>query len=150
MSGGWSPPFRLVAAVAVGGAAGATLRYAIETIWPSPTGSWPVAIFAVNLVGCFVLGLLGGFLSHREILGRGPADWVRPLLITGVLGGFTTFSTMMVDAVNLADAQGILQAMAYLAASCALGLLLLSLGWYLGVPGNLRAATDELAESEQA
>ncbi len=146
----WRPQLRLVAAVAVGGAAGALLRYAAETIWPTPAGAWPTAVFLVNLTGCLVLGLLGGRLATREVGGRATPDWLRPLAVTGVLGGLTTFSTMMVDAIELAEARGMLPAIAYLGASCALGLVLVSLGWFVSSPGSFRAAGDELTEAEQA
>ena len=73
-------------AVALGGAAGASLRYALTVLEPDG-GGFPATTFAINVVGSFLLALL-------------PASaWVRrhhllpPLLGTGVLGGFTTLST---------------------------------------------------------
>jgi CrcB protein len=73
--------------VALGGAAGALLRWALTVAWPDPVDGFPWTIFAVNVVGAGVLALLPAFavVRRRELL--------PPLLGTGVLGGFTTLST---------------------------------------------------------
>lgn len=82
-----SPPLpRLLLAVAVGGAAGAVLRWWLTDLWPAPTDSFPWSTFAVNVAGSFVLALLPAFLAVRRnrllAVGLGP----------GLLGGFTTLS----------------------------------------------------------
>lgn len=74
-------------AVAIGGAAGALLRYGLGTAFPDRTGAFPWTILAVNVVGCFLLALLPGLAAVR----RRPL--LTPLLGPGVLGGFTTLST---------------------------------------------------------
>jgi CrcB protein len=89
------PPYRqwrLLGLVALGGALGTTLRALVTMLVPAD-GAFPVATFAINLVGAFVLGLL------LEVLTRsGPDDgWrrrTRLLVGTGVLGGFTTYSAL--------------------------------------------------------
>jgi fluoride exporter len=77
----------VLAVVALGGAAGALLRWALTVAWPDPVDGFPWTIFAVNVVGAGVLALLPAFavVRRRELL--------PPLLGTGVLGGFTTLST---------------------------------------------------------
>jgi fluoride exporter len=77
----------VVGAVAVGGAVGASLRYAVTLAHPDSASGFPWTIFAVNVTGCFVLALLPRwtYVRRRPLL--------PPLLGTGVLGGFTTMST---------------------------------------------------------
>ena len=81
--------------VAMGGALGATARYAVYRAVPWHGPGFPVATAVVNMVGCFAMGLLAVLLAQR--LGHG---WA-PLLLTGVLGGFTTFSAFSLDALTL-------------------------------------------------
>ncbi|MEW2070830.1 CrcB family protein [Streptomyces sp. NPDC007346] len=79
----------VVAAVAVGGAAGAAARYGAELLWPTGPTDFPWTILLVNVVGCFLMGVLMVTLKLRF-----PAAprLVSPMLGTGVLGGFTSFS----------------------------------------------------------
>lgn len=89
-----------IALVAAGGAIGTGLRYGLMLIMP-PVAGVPVAIFTVNVVGALLLGLL------LEALSEFGADhgWSRRLRLgigTGVLGGFTTYSTLAADSVTLA------------------------------------------------
>jgi len=76
-----------LASVALGGAAGALLRHGLVEAFPDGHGSFPWTILAVNVLGCFLLGLLPGLGAVR----RRPL--LVPLLGPGVLGGFTTLST---------------------------------------------------------
>jgi fluoride exporter len=77
-----------VAAVAVGGGIGSVARYLLSAAFPAGHG-FPWAIFAVNVSGCFLLGLLLVYLL--EIWP--PRRFLRPFLAIGLLGGYTTFST---------------------------------------------------------
>jgi CrcB protein len=83
---GGSPPPRLLAAVAVGGAIGALARWGLTEAFPADAASFPWATFAINVVGSFALALLPAFAAVRSrrvlAVGLGP----------GVLGGFTTLS----------------------------------------------------------
>nr|WP_026316693.1 CrcB family protein [Actinokineospora enzanensis] len=79
-------PARTVAAVSAGGVLGALARYGIGVAWPGP---W--ATVAINLVGCLVMGCVIVAVPER----------LRPFLATGVLGGFTTFSTYCGDVQHL-------------------------------------------------
>ncbi|MCX4445439.1 CrcB family protein [Streptomyces sp. NBC_01789] len=79
----------VVVAVAVGGAAGACARYAAERLWPTGTYAFPWTILLVNAVGCFLMGILMVTLKLRF---PGAPRLISPLLGTGVLGGFTSFS----------------------------------------------------------
>ena len=95
-------------AVAVGGAIGALARYAISVAVPhDDLGAWPWATFVTNLLGCLALGVLLDWVDARQPdwAGAHPrrARLARPLLASGVLGGFTTFSTYAGDAARLLE-----------------------------------------------
>jgi CrcB protein len=116
-----SPPGPLIgyAAAALGGVLGALARWGVARALPSPTGGWPWATLLVNVSGCALIGvllavLLACFPGH---------PWLRPFLATGVLGGYTTFSTFAVDAVRLVDDGAAGTAAAYVAVSVLGGLL---------------------------
>jgi len=77
-----------IAAVAVGGGIGSEARYLLSAAFPAGHG-FPWAIFAVNVSGCFCLGLLMVYLLEVWP----PRRFLRPLLAVGLIGGYTTFST---------------------------------------------------------
>ncbi len=89
--------WRELAAIFVGGAAGALLRVAVTEVFPSPAGSWPWATFTVNVTGAFVLGYLVTRLQERLPL----STYRRPLAGTGFCGAYTTFSTMQVELLKM-------------------------------------------------
>ncbi|HET7398190.1 MAG TPA: fluoride efflux transporter CrcB [Intrasporangium sp.] len=99
----------VVAAVAVGGALGAAARYASALLWPTATGRFPTTTLLVNVVGCALIGILLVLVTDVWAGRR----LVRPFLGTGVLGGFTTFSTYAVDTVQLLAAGRWATAFAY-------------------------------------
>ena len=87
-------------AVAVGGGTGAAARYGLDTYLKSRRGWEPLwSLAVVNLLGTIVLGLVFGFTSqHSTGSGVGTAgDILFPLIGVGLAGGFTTFSTVMVE-----------------------------------------------------
>ena len=87
-----------LAAVALGGAAGALLRHVIA-IWIGRPAGLPWAILLVNLSGALALGILATLFAERFELSAA----VRIGLTVGLLGGYTTFSTLSVDSLNLID-----------------------------------------------
>ena len=109
-----------LAAVSLGGALGALLRWAIGEA--APTTDLPWATGAVNVVGCLVLGALPvvGAVRRSPTLAR--------FLGPGLLGGFTTVSAMAVETVDLADTGHVLQAFAYAAGSLVLCLVAAATG----------------------
>ena len=96
-------------AVAVGGAIGAGLRWAVGAGWTHDRGGWPWATLAVNLVGCAAIGLAARRLRV------GTVAWA--FVVTGVLGGFTTFSSFAVEVDQLLDADRAAVALCYVAVS---------------------------------
>ncbi|MGW0061954.1 fluoride efflux transporter FluC [Streptosporangium sandarakinum] len=114
----------VLAFIAAGGAAGATARYGAGLLWPTPDGSFPWTTLGVNAAGCLLIGVLMAVLAAAS---AAPA-WVRPFLGTGVLGGFTTFSTFSVDiqGLLLGGRPGV--ALAYLAATPVAALIAVTAG----------------------
>ncbi|MFM9368831.1 CrcB family protein [Streptomyces sp. Da 82-17] len=102
-----------VAAVAAGGVVGAAGRYGASLLWPTPGGAFPWTTLWVNVVGCAAMGVLMVVITE----GRQRHRLVRPFLGTGVLGGFTTFSTYTVDIRRLDDLGEVRAALGYLAAT---------------------------------
>jgi CrcB protein len=107
------PPALLLAVIAAGGVVGACGRYAASLVWPTRSDAFPWTTFAVNVTGCAAIGLL--MVAIVEMRTAHPL--VRPFLGTGVLGGYTTFSTYAVDAQRLLDDGRTGLALAYLAAT---------------------------------
>ncbi|QOV33782.1 fluoride efflux transporter CrcB [Streptomyces ferrugineus] len=109
----WRSQAPIVAVVAVGGAAGATARYALSLWWPAQPGGFPWATLWTNVVGCAVIGVFMVVITDVWAAHR----LVRPFFGTGVLGGFTTFSTYAVDIQKLVDGGHPRTGLAYLAAT---------------------------------
>lgn len=89
--------------VALGGAIGSIARHEVgkAIAGVSPTHVTPYATALVNLVGCFVIGLLAGLVAtHRVTMSPG----LRAFVFVGILGGFTTFSSFGLDTFSLAHA----------------------------------------------
>lgn len=117
---------RLVTLVAVGGMAGTGARYLVSAALPS-TGGWPTATLVENLAGSFLLGLLlEGLLRRGTESPRGRL--VRLALGTGVLGGFTTFSSLAIELERLLADGALMTATTYAVVSLVGGLAACLLG----------------------
>ncbi|WP_407287885.1 fluoride efflux transporter FluC [Streptomyces sp. BP-8] len=126
----WEGQWPVIGAVAVGGAAGATARYGAALLWPTGTAAFPWTTLTVNVVGCALMGVLMVLITEVWSAHR----LLRPFLGTGVLGGFTTFSTYAVDIQRLTDAREPL-----LALTCLAGTLLAALAAVWGAVVGTRA-----------
>ena len=106
-------PLPVLAAISAGGALGALARHGLSVAWPHPPGGFAWSTFVVNVSGCLLIGVLMAALTGRLVAWR----LARPFLGVGVLGGYTTFSTYVVD-IGHAAADGTAgTALAYLAAT---------------------------------
>src|SRR5262245_18661743 len=104
-------PWDVVAVVSAGGVAGALARFAIASAWPHSAAGFPWATFVINVTGCLLIGVLMVAVTDVWPSRR----LVRPFLGTGVLGGYTTFSTAIVETQHLLDRQAAAVAFGYLA-----------------------------------
>lgn len=103
--------------VALGGALGASARYLVNVGTMRLIGpGFPWATVAVNVLGSFLMGALVVTLAHKD------ATRLAPLLMTGILGGFTTFSAFSLDALTLWERGQASLAAAYVAGSVILSL----------------------------
>ncbi|WP_407885618.1 fluoride efflux transporter FluC [Levilactobacillus sp. N40-8-2] len=116
----------MMAAVAgLGAAIGALGRYGMTRLIQRWTGNrWPVATLVINWLGCFLLGGVTGWQMTQL---------AAVLLGTGILGGFTTFSTFSHELVMLADQRRFGAALGYLGLSVGGGLLLAASGLWCGL-----------------
>jgi CrcB protein len=117
----------LLAAIALGGVLGAEARYVVARLLDTPVGGWPWDTWLVNVSGSFLIGVLMAVLATV----RRPHPLVRPFLGVGVLGGFTTFSTAMVEVPDLLGAGRPALALLYLAGTAVSALLATAVGTWL-------------------
>ncbi|MEW1692799.1 fluoride efflux transporter FluC [Streptomyces sp. NPDC091265] len=105
-----APQAPVVAVVALGGAAGASARYGASLLWPTSTFGFPWTTLVVNVIGCAAIGVFLVVISEAWTAHR----LVRPFFGTGVLGGFTTFSTYAADFERLVGGGRARSGLAYL------------------------------------
>ncbi|MCD6048249.1 MAG: chromosome condensation protein CcrB [Gammaproteobacteria bacterium] len=114
-----------------GGALGSVARYSLTcfsiTRWPQMI--FPVGTFAVNLIGSFLIGLFSVYFVQRW---PHVAQTLRLFFMVGILGGFTTFSSLSLETVSLLYEGEGGTAFIYILASVAIGLLAAWLGIMLG------------------
>jgi CrcB protein len=115
-----------ILSVALGGAIGSVMRYLTNLGVMRAVGpGFPWATLAVNVVGSFVMGVLVELLAQRG------GQRFAPLLMTGLLGGFTTFSAFSLDTVTLWERGQPELALAYVGASILLSLAAIVLAMHL-------------------
>ena len=102
--------------IAIGGGLGSIARYGLGNAWPDAGHTLPFTTLGINLLGSFLLGALVVAVTETWAA----PELLRPFLGTGVLGGFTTFSTLAVQTQDLPAADAVL----YLGTSVVGGLLL--------------------------
>jgi fluoride exporter len=110
--------WRAVAAVAIGAALGGVLRYVVGQLFLQRFGpGFPYGTLFINVSGSLCIGIVAELAATRAF---GITPLLRVLLATGVLGGYTTFSTFSLDAITLLG-EGLMPAFVYTAASVVLG-----------------------------
>lgn len=108
-----------------GGFFGTCIRFLINRlfliIWKAP---FPLATFTINILGCFIFGILFGLLGKNGII----SPKLNALLIVGFCGGFTTFSTFSFETYTLGLSGSLLSSLLYILLSVCLGFLMVWLG----------------------
>ncbi|WP_445116995.1 fluoride efflux transporter CrcB [Acinetobacter sp. WZC-1] len=113
--------------VACGGAVGASLRYAAGFIISKPQSLFPWTTWSINLLGCLLAGIFFAFTQRYPVL----QQETRLLLMVGVLGGFTTFSSFGLETFQLIRQGQPGIALMYTISSVLVGLLALAVGFYI-------------------
>lgn len=131
------------AAVFLGGAAGTTARYGLDLALPAADTSWPASTMLANLLGALLLGMLTGWLSAPV---GAVAEQLRRFFGIGMLGAFTTYSSLAGQTITLLRADRFALAGAYAATSLAAGLVCAAAGLALGTAWRLRG----IERAEQA
>lgn len=108
----------ILVVIALGGALGAAARYSVARALPHSAGDFPWSTLLVNVAGCLAIAVLMVVVIERLPTSR----LVRPFFGTGLLGGFTTFSTYAVETRGLLAAGRPAVAAAYLVGTLVLGL----------------------------
>ncbi|MDF2679064.1 MAG: crcB [Brevibacillus sp.] len=112
-------------AVAVGGALGSMMRYGLSLVANQP--GWPVGTWLANVLGSFLIGMLSVWGKERGIL----SPEIYLLFATGVMGGFTTFSTFSLEVISFWGDGQILRGMMYALLSVVIGLLSCAAGIWM-------------------
>lgn len=114
--------------VALGSACGGAARYLTGLLVPA-VGTFPLATWAINVVGSFLIGLLSGFLLRLS--SSASSEALRLIFVVGFCGGFTTFSTFSNETLRLLESSAYLSAALYVLSSLSAGLLAVFLGYAL-------------------
>jgi CrcB protein len=118
----------LILSIALGGAIGSVMRYFSVAAWTKAMGeAFPYGTLFVNVLGSFIIGVLAELMLRKWQV----TPEMRAFLITGILGGFTTFSAFSLDVFKLAETGHAAGAVAYVTASLTLSLSAVFGGAYL-------------------
>ena len=114
--------------IGIGSCTGGISRYLLSKYVQNMTSSgFPIGTFMVNIIGCFIIGLLYGLFDRGNLMNTN----LKLFLTVGFCGGFTTFSTFMGDNFQLIKAGNFFYCSLYMAASIFCGYLFLFLGYSL-------------------
>ncbi len=112
--------------VFLGGGFGSIARFLLIKIMPNENTNFPWGTLTVNLLGCFLIGLIMGYVSRHSVESR--SDLVLFLGI-GICGGFTTFSAFAFENFSLFKSENYLNSIAYISTSVFFGAMLVYLGF---------------------
>jgi CrcB protein len=116
--------------IAVGGAIGSVCRYALGTLVQRASHSgFPFGTLVINVIGCIIVGALTAWLMNAQT-----HPLIRPALVVGFCGGFTTFSTFSIETVGLMRGGELRTAVTYVILSLVLGVGGAALGFSFALP----------------
>ncbi len=119
---------KIMLLVFFGGGIGCVFRYAISLfVQKFYTGMIPLATYFTNIIGCFLIGILFGFIEKKQ----GLSPEIKYVLITGFCGGFTTFSAFGIETLRLFQNQHYVVAGIYVVSSVLVGILAVWLGLFV-------------------
>ena len=119
---------RAMLLVGFGGAIGSILRYLTSfCLAKYYENAFPLATFIVNIIGCFLIGLLAGFLAKSQLA----SEDIKWFLITGLCGGYTTFSAFAYENIQLMQTDNLSLAFFNIGLSVIIGLVAVWLGLIL-------------------
>ncbi|HTI14569.1 MAG TPA: fluoride efflux transporter CrcB [Dictyobacter sp.] len=114
--------------IGLGGALGALARYTVGHLITQKVGSrFPYGTLTINVTGALVIAFIFGLVSHKVM-----STTLQAILATGFLGGYTTFSTMSWEGVQLARGGSVRSSVLYLGGNVVLGLIAATVGILLG------------------
>lgn len=116
--------------VGLGGAFGAISRYSMGLLLNHHLGSFPIATFICNILGSLLIGIVTALLVKNYILGD-YSMYIKALVVTGFLGGFTTFSSFSLDFMTLIQSCEYLYALIYSFLSIVLSFAFVFIGFYI-------------------
>jgi len=115
---------RVLAWIALGGILGSFARFLLAYLWnPDLVGGFPTGTLTINVLGCLAIGMIAPVLA-----GHPREEHLRPFIVTGVLGGFTTFSAFAIESGVMLDNGDVGLAAVYISTSMLLGLLAVPIG----------------------
>ena len=113
--------------IAMGGALGAMLRFAITHFHGKYfTSTFPWATFCANLIGAFLIGVFWGFFEKIKV-----SPNVKSFVLIGIIGSFTTFSTLSLETVKLFQSGNLKMGLFYVGASNIIGIFLVIVGFWI-------------------
>lgn len=117
----------IVTAIGLGGAIGSVARYFVSTIQSPTWTGFPYAIFIVNVSGGFIMGVMTELMALKFSV----SPEVRAFLTTGILGGYTTFSTFSLESALLIQRHAYMTATGYVVGSAILSIAALFCGLWI-------------------
>jgi CrcB protein len=117
----------IITAIALGGAIGSVARYFMSTLQSPVWTGFPYAIFTVNISGGFLMGVLTELMALKFNVSLE----MRAFLTTGILGGYTTFSTFSLESALLIQRQAYVTAAGYVVGSAVLSIVALFCGLWI-------------------